>query len=79
MDVTTTNTVEQGYNWLISGTQQINQGQMDRWSIVSTLNYLPHDVEKLLSLSKAKSYENKDGEQIIDKMVKVAELSKMHS
>ncbi|MBM3525010.1 MAG: cobaltochelatase subunit CobS, partial [Alphaproteobacteria bacterium] len=26
-------------------TQQINQGQMDRWNIVATLNYLPHGQE----------------------------------
>ena len=73
----TTNTVGLGdTTGLYHGTQQINQGQMDRWSIVSTLNYLPHDVEKSIVISKAKSYENKDGEQIIDKMVKVAELSR---
>ena len=73
----TTNTVGLGdTTGLYHGTQQINQGQMDRWSIVSTLNYLPHDVEKSIVISKAKSYENKDGEQTIDKMVKVAELSR---
>ena len=73
----TTNTVGLGdTTGLYHGTQQINQGQMDRWSIVSTLNYLPHDVEKSIVISKAKSYENKDGEQIINKMVKVAELSR---
>ena len=73
----TSNTVGLGdTSGLYHGTQQINQGQMDRWSIVSTLNYLPHDVEKSIVISKAKSYENKDGEQTIDKMVKVAELSR---
>ena len=73
----TTNTVGLGdTTGLYHGTQQINQGQMDRWSIVSTLNYLPNDVEKSIVISKAKSYENKDGEQTIDKMVKVAELSR---
>ncbi|MBU92330.1 MAG: cobaltochelatase subunit CobS [Rhodobiaceae bacterium] len=73
----TTNTVGLGdTTGLYHGTQQINQGQMDRWSIVSTLNYLPHDVEKSIVISKAKSYKNKEGEQTIDKMVKVAELSR---
>ena len=73
----TTNTVGLGdTTGLYHGTQQINQGQMDRWSIVSTLNYLPHDVEKSIVISKAKSYENKEGQQTIDKMVKVAELSR---
>jgi cobaltochelatase CobS len=73
----TTNTVGLGdTTGLYHGTQQINQGQMDRWSIVSTLNYLPHDVEKSIIISKAREYDNKDGHQIIDKMVKVAELSR---
>jgi cobaltochelatase CobS len=40
----TANTVGLGdTTGLYHGTQQINQGQMDRWSIVTTLNYLPHD------------------------------------
>ena len=73
----TSNTVGLGdTSGLYHGTQQINQGQMDRWSIVSTLNYLPNDVEKSIVISKAKSYENKEGQQTIDKMVKVAELSR---
>jgi len=73
----TTNTVGLGdTTGLYHGTQQINQGQMDRWSIVSTLNYLPHDVEKSIIISKAKDYDNKDGQETIDKMVKVAELSR---
>ena len=42
----TANTVGLGdTSGLYHGTQQINQGQMDRWSIVATLNYLPHDRE----------------------------------
>jgi cobaltochelatase CobS len=42
----TTNTVGLGdTTGLYHGTQQINQGQMDRWNIVTTLNYLPHDDE----------------------------------
>ena len=37
----TTNTIGLGdTTGLYHGTQQINQGQMDRWSIVTTLNYL---------------------------------------
>ena len=42
---------------LYHGTQQINQGQMDRWSIVTTLNYLPHDAEVEIVLAKAKHYQ----------------------
>ena len=42
----TANTVGLGdTTGLYHGTQQINQGQMDRWNIVATLNYLPHDAE----------------------------------
>ena len=43
----TTNTVGLGdTTGLYHGTQQINQGQMDRWSIVVTLNYLAHEKER---------------------------------
>ena len=47
----TTNTIGLGdTSGLYHGTQQINQGQMDRWSIVATLNYLPHDDEAKIVL-----------------------------
>ena len=53
----TANTVGLGdTSGLYHGTQQINQGQMDRWSIVTTLNYLPHDIEVDIVLSKATHY-----------------------
>ena len=52
----TTNTVGlRRYNWLYHGTQQINQGQMDRWNIVSTLNYLPFEKELEIVLAKNKN------------------------
>ncbi len=52
----TTNTVGLGdTTGLYHGTQQINQGQMDRWSIVTTLNYLPHDEEVEIVLAKAQA------------------------
>ena len=42
----TANTVGLGdTSGLYHGTQQINQGQMDRWHIVSTLNYLDPELE----------------------------------
>ena len=73
----TTNTVGLGdTTGLYHGTQQINQGQMDRWSIVTTLNYLPHDVEASIILAKAKSYDNKEGHEIISQMVRVADLTR---
>src|ERR1700687_5327764 len=48
----TANTVGLGdTTGLYHGTQQINQGQMDRWNIVATLNYLPHAMETGIVLS----------------------------
>jgi len=49
----TANTVGLGdTTGLYHGTQQINQGQMDRWNIVATLNYLPHAQETQIVLAK---------------------------
>jgi cobaltochelatase CobS len=61
---------------LYHGTQQINQGQMDRWSIVTTLNYLPHDNEVNIVLAKAKHYRDAKGREIVNKMVRVADLTR---
>ena len=55
----TTNTVGLGdTTGLYHGTQQINQGQMDRWNIVSTLNYLSLDKEMEIILGKNKNLNN---------------------
>ena len=51
-------------------------GQMDRWSIVTTLNYLPHDNEVEIVLAKAKHYRNEQGRDIVNKMVRVADLTR---
>ncbi len=52
----TANTIGLGdTSGLYHGTQQINQGQMDRWSIVTTLNYLPHDKEVDIVAAKARA------------------------
>ena len=73
----TTNTIGLGdTSGLYHGTQQINQGQMDRWSIVTTLNYLPHDHEAGIVLAKAKSYDTEEGRKMIDNMVRVADLTR---
>ena len=73
----TTNTIGLGdTSGLYHGTQQINQGQMDRWSIVATLNYLPHDDEVKIVLSKAKSYAKGEKKKVINNMVRVADLSR---
>jgi cobaltochelatase CobS len=73
----TANTVGLGdTTGLYHGTQQINQGQMDRWSLVATLNYLPHDAETGIVLSKQKTYDTKEGRQTISRMVTVADLTR---
>jgi cobaltochelatase CobS len=73
----TTNTIGLGdTSGLYHGTQQINQGQMDRWSIVVTLNYLPHDDEVNIVLAKAKSWNTEAGRKTIGNMVRVAELTR---
>ena len=73
----TTNTVGLGdTSGLYHGTQQINQGQMDRWSIVTVLNYLPHDDEVNIVMAKAKSFSGEEGRETISKMVRVADLTR---
>ncbi len=73
----TTNTIGLGdTTGLYHGTQQINQGQMDRWSIVTTLNYLPHDVEAEIVLSKSPGYHNPEGRRMIAAMVRVADMTR---
>ena len=73
----TTNTVGLGdTTGLYHGTQQINQGQMDRWNIVATLNYLPHDAEMKIVLAKAPSFDNEEGRRTIHAMVALAELTR---
>jgi cobaltochelatase CobS len=49
---------------------------MDRWNIVTTLNYLPAQVEAQIVMAKSGEYDEPDGKQIVDKMIKVAELSR---
>src|SRR5947199_2914529 len=73
----TTNTVGLGdVTGLYHGTQAINQGQMDRWNIVTTLNYLPAAVEAQIVLAKTGEYDDPGGKAIVDKMIKVADLSR---
>jgi cobaltochelatase CobS len=73
----TANTVGLGdTTGLYHGTQQINQGQMDRWSLVVTLNYLPAAVEAEIVLAKSPQLANAAGRQTVANMVKVAELTR---
>ena len=73
----TSNTVGLGdTTGLYHGTQQINQGQMDRWNIVSSLNYLSLEREMEIILAKNKSYNNSKGKEDIANMIKVASLTR---
>ena len=73
----TANTVGLGdTSGLYHGTQQINQGQMDRWHIVSTLNYLDPELELKVIISKVPSLDNDEGLEIAKNMISVANLSR---
>ncbi len=73
----TTNTIGLGdTSGLYHGTQQINQGQMDRWNIVTTLNYLEHDVEAEIVAAKAPEWATADGKRAIAAMVRVADMTR---
>ena len=73
----TANTVGLGdTSGLYHGTQQINQGQMDRWNIVSSLNYLDNSEEEKIILSKIKELNSKEGKSIIHSMVSTADLTR---
>ncbi|MEO6580999.1 MAG: cobaltochelatase subunit CobS [Sphingomicrobium sp.] len=73
----TTNTVGLGdTTGLYHGTQAINQGQMDRWNIVATLNYLPAATEARIVLAKSGEYDHEGGKAQVDQMIKVADLSR---
>src|ERR1700716_2725994 len=73
----TANTVGLGdTTGLYHGTQQINQGQMDRWSIVTTLNYLTHEAEEEIVLAKAPAYNTAEGKKTISAMVRLADITR---
>ena len=73
----TTNTIGLGdTTGLYHGTQQINQGQMDRWNIVATLNYLSHEAELEIVLAKTPAYDTPEGRKIVANMVTLADLTR---
>ena len=73
----TANTVGLGdTTGLYHGTQQINQGQMDRWSVVCTLNYLPRAVETEIVLAKLPAYQTEAGRKTVESMVALADLTR---
>jgi len=73
----TANTVGLGdTTGLYHGVQQINQAQMDRWSLVTTLNYLSHDAEAAIILAKSPHYNTEQGRKTISQMVTLAVLTR---
>ena len=73
----TANTVGLGdTTGLYHGTQQINQGQMDRWSVVCTLNYPPRAVETEIVLAKLPAYQTEAGRKTVESMVALADLTR---
>ena len=73
----TANTVGLGDSTgLYHGTQQINQGQMDRWQIVSCLNYLSVELETKVVLSKVPELNNKKGTEVVKNMIELANLTR---
>ncbi|MEM9349859.1 MAG: cobaltochelatase subunit CobS [Pseudomonadota bacterium] len=73
----TANTVGLGdTTGLYHGTQQINQGQMDRWSLVATLNYLSVGAEAAIVLAKNPHYNSEKGRKTVERMVTVADMTR---
>ena len=73
----TTNTIGLGdTSGLYHGTQAINQAQMDRWSLVAVLNYLPAETEAQIVLAKSGEYDRDGGKEEVGKMIQVANLSR---
>ncbi|MBP6383000.1 MAG: AAA family ATPase [Pseudomonadales bacterium] len=61
---------------LYHGTQPVNQGQMDRWNIVTSLNYLPQSQEVAIALARVPFYDSASGRALLESMVRVAELTR---
>ena len=73
----TTNTVGLGdMTGLYHGTQQINQGQMDRWHILATLNYLDPDQEFKVVMSKLSNLKGVKNQDTVKNMIKLANLTR---
>ena len=74
----TANTVGLGdTTGLYHGVQPINQGQMDRWNIVATLNYLPHARETAIVLAKmGAEADDRETRKRVEAMVALADLTR---
>ena len=73
----TANTVGLGnLNGLYYGTQVLNQGQIDRWNIVATLNYLSLQEESQIVLARVPQMNTTLGKATVGSMIKVADLTR---
>ena len=73
----TANTVGLGDpSGMYHGTNPLNQGQIDRWNIVSSLNYLPHETEEKIILSRQPELDNDEGRTLIARMVELANMTR---
>ena len=71
----TANTVGLGnLNGLYHGAQVLNQAQIDRWNIVTTLNYLGREDEINIVLAQVPSFADKKA--LINNMVEVADMTR---
>jgi len=73
----TSNTIGLGdTSGLYSGTNILNQAQLDRWEIVTSLNYLSLEKEMKIILAKNKKLNNAKGKEKVANMIKVASLTR---
>ena len=73
----TSNTIGLGNSTgLYHGTQMVNQAQMDRWNIVTTLNYLPTDDEVKIVQARVNSMDNETGAELARSMIAVADMTR---
>ena len=73
----TANTIGLGdTSGLYSGTNILNQAQLDRWEIVTALNYLSLEKEMEIILAKNKKLNNVKGKEKVANMIKVASLTR---
>ena len=73
----TANTVGLGdTKGIYSGVNQINAAQMDRWNILTSLNYLSLEKEMEIVLAKNKEFNNAKGKEKVANMIKVASLTR---
>ena len=73
----TANTIGLGdTSGIYHGTQQINQGQMDRWNVVTRLDYLAHDVEVEIVAARVPAFADAEGRALLGRMVRLADLTR---